>query len=91
MDTYGYSAETIIDCLDYVYNILKKQKKVETIYIVNPTTLDQRMRYKGKQNIESLNLAAAAQTEIREYIVPIKENTNGRKKITYDPDEWLDD
>jgi hypothetical protein len=53
--------------------------------------VDEMMRYKRKQNIESLNLAAAAQTEIREHIVPIKENTDGRKKITYDPDEWLDD
>ena len=91
MNTYGYSDETIVDCLDYIYNVLKKQKKVETIYLVNPTTVDEMMRYKRKQNIESLNLAAAAQTEIREHIVPIKENTNSRKKITYDPDEWLDD
>jgi hypothetical protein len=27
IDTYGYSDETIVDCLDYIYNVLKKQKK----------------------------------------------------------------
>lgn len=91
IDTYGYTDETIVDCLDYIYNVLKKPKKVETIYLVNPTMVDEMMRYKRSQKIKSLNLAAALQTEIREHIVPIKENTNSKEKITYDPDEWLDD
>jgi len=91
IDTYGYSDETIVNCLDYIYNVLKKPKKVETIYLVNPTMVDEMMRYRRNQNIKSLNLAAALQTEVREHIVPIKENTSSKEKITYDPDEWLDD
>jgi hypothetical protein len=49
------------------------------------------MKYRRKQKVQSLNLAAALQTEVHEYVVPIKENTSSRKKIMYDPDEWLDD
>ena len=53
--------------------------------------VDEMMQYQRRQNVKSLNLAAALQTEVREHIVPIKENIGGRKKVSYDPDEWLDD
>jgi len=91
IDNYGYSDETIINCLDYVYNVLRKPKKSVTLYFVNPSMVDEMMKYRRKQKVQSLNLAAALQTEVREYVVPIKENTSSRKKIMYDPDEWLDD
>ena len=39
---------------------------------------------------EAANVVRAAQTEIKEYIVPIKENTN-IKKESWNPDDWLED
>ena len=46
IDTYGYTDETIVNCLDYIYNVLKKPKKVETIYLVNPAMVDEMMRFR---------------------------------------------
>ena len=90
IDTYGYTDETIVNCLDYIYNVLKKPKKVETIYLVNPTMVDEMMRYRRNQHTESLNLVRAIQqTEYKEYIVSIQESKNKKKEIL-DSDEWLD-
>ena len=90
IDTYGYSDETIVNCLDYIYNVLKKPKKVETIYLVNPTMVDEMMQYRRNQHAGSLNLVRAIQqTEYKEYIVSIQEPKDKKKEIL-DSDEWLD-
>ena len=89
MDTYGYSDETIVDCLDYIYNVEKKKKFAETLYLINPATMDKMKAYQREKNNESLKLAAATTTKFNEYIAPIQANKN-KVKIEYDPDEWLD-
>lgn len=89
-DMYGYTDDTIVDCLDYVYNIEKTQKKSPTLFFVNPTTIEKMKQYQRKEKTKNMNLAQAMQQETHEYLVPIKENNTSQKKI-YDPDEWLGD
>lgn len=88
-ETYGYTDNAIIDCLDYIYNVEKKKKFAETLYLINPATMDKMKAYQREKNNESLKLAAATTTKFNEYIAPIQTNKN-KVKIEYDPDEWLD-
>lgn len=89
-ETYGYTDDIIIDCLDYIYCVEKKKKLAESLCLVNPTTVEKMLQYKSAKEHEGLSIAQAAQIETKEYIVPIKEN-NKQKKESWDPDDWLDD
>jgi len=88
IENYGYTDDMIVDCLDYIYNVEKKKKLTETLFLVNPYTMDKMKQYKKAQERASMQLAAATNTTMHEYIAPIQENPV--KKKTFDPDEWLD-
>ena len=90
IQTYGYTDDTIIDCLDYIYNIEKKKVLSESLCLVKPPMVDKMMRYKRAKENESFKLAQAMNMETVEYIVPIKEN-NVSNKVILDPDTLLED
>lgn len=90
IDTYGYTDDTIIDCLNYVYEIEKIQKKKPTLYFVTPPMVDKMKQYKHAEQSKAMSLVQATKQEIYEHIVPIKENIKNKKTI-YNPDEWLGD
>ena len=90
IDNYGYTDSIIIDCLDYIYNIEKKKKLSESLFLVNPVMVDKMVQYKKSQNNEAMRLAAAMQTKTKEYVAPVQKQKQ-IKKIEYDPDEWLED
>ena len=52
-ETYGYTDDTIIDCLDYLYKVEKYKKFVESIALVTPTTVERAQRYKKKKEQET--------------------------------------
>ena len=92
IDTYGYTDQTIIDCLNYLYNIKHTKKLAESLYLVNPTNVEEMLSYKRAKSFEAAILAKAMQTETKEYIVPTQKKKNDNKNIIeYDLDEWLDD
>ena len=86
IDTYGYTDDTIVDCLDYIYNIEHKKKLVESICLVNPTTINKMINYK---QTKARQMTQALGTETKEYVVPIKEKII--QKDEWNPDDWLDD
>lgn len=88
-DNYGYTDNVIIDCLDYIYNVENKKKLVESLTLITPEMVNRMKLYQKKKQTESIKLTQAMQQEVKEHIVPIKENKE-KKKIDYDPDEWLD-
>lgn len=88
-ETYGYTDNSIIDCLDYIYNVEKKKKFSETLFLVNPATMNKMKMYKREKEKESLKLAAAITTKTNEYVAPVQVEKK-KSKIEYDPDEWLD-
>lgn len=90
-ETYGYTDDIIIDCLDYIYNVEKKKKTSESLCLINPITVEKMLKYKRNQTIMAQELTQAMQTELKEYIVPIKENTKKVKITTWNPDDWLED
>lgn len=87
---YGYTDDVIIDCLDYIYNVEKKKKLAESLCLIKPPMVDKMMRYKRAKENEGLQLAQAINTEMNEYIVPVKENKKINKVIN-DPDAWLEE
>ena len=89
-NTYGYTDSAIIDCLDYIYNEKKMSKLAESLALVNPRSMMEMKAWRSGKKAQAGDIAAAiANTEIKEYIVPIKENTKKREKINLD-DALLD-
>ena len=89
-NTYGYSDEILIDCLDYIYNVKNFKKFVESLCLISPSMVDEMMQYKRSKMKQGFQLARATQTETIEYIAPIEKDKK-KNKIEYDPDDWLDD
>lgn len=86
-ETYAYSDDTIVDCLDYLYNIRGMKKLSETLVLVTPEAVNDMMKYKQKkteQLVKSMNM------KTEEYVVPIQK-VKERKKVIWDSDDWLDD
>ena len=89
-DKYGYTDNTIIDCLDYVYNIQKKKKLSESLYFVTPTNVELMLRYKKTQEYNSNKIIDAMKTQFKEYYVEVRENIKSNKTIG-NPDDWIND
>ena len=91
IDTYGYTDQTIIDCLDYLYNIKKMKKLSESLCLITPSTIQEMFNYKKQKSFEITYMTKAFETEMVEHIIPTPKRKKQIKKIEYDPDEWLDD
>ena len=91
IETYGYTDDVIIDCLDYIYSIEKKKKLAESLFLVNPPTVERMMRWKRSKQTEANILAAAyTSTETREHVVSIQENKRHNKEIL-NADDFLEE
>ena len=91
IDTYGYTDDVIVNCLDFIYNIDKKKKLSESLCLVNPTTVNRMMNYRRSEENKIKRMAnmITEAEQIKPHIVPIKKKEN--KKQSWDSDEWLDD
>lgn len=87
---YGYTDDTIIDCLEYIYNVKKMNKLSDSLCLIKPPMVEQMIQYKKRQNQVTNNIVNAAATSTQEYIVPAQKMTE-QKNNTWNPDEWLDD
>lgn len=91
IDTYGYTDDTIIECLDYIYNVEKKKKYVESLCLVTPSMMEKMMRYKKQQDRQAWTVANAfaAADKIKVHIVPGKQKEEQLKD--WDPNDFLDE
>ena len=83
INTYGYTDEIIVRCLDYLYKIENKKKISESLCIINPSSVDRMLNYEKRNQMQSLKLVRAIDNfHSKEYIVPIKEeNKKDKEKI----------
>lgn len=89
-DTYGYTDEAIVDCLDYIYNEKHMNKLKDSLGLVNPRSMAEMKKWRANKKATAGSIAASIATmETKEYIVPIKENTRKREKLNLD-DALLD-
>ena len=90
-ETYGYTDDAIVDCLDYIYNVEHKNILAESLGLVGPRSMNNMKAWRADQKARAGSIAAAiANTEMKEYIVPIRENKTHKKEINLE-DALLDD
>lgn len=91
MTEYGYTMDTITECLRYVYDIKKIIPIKATLYFVTPIMIDEMNKYKRMQKAEGNSLAQAMNiTTITEHIVPEKKEVK-ETKPKFDFDSFFDD
>lgn len=84
-DTYGYTDDAIIDCLEYIYNVEHMNKLKESLGLVNPRSMQNMKVWRANKKAQGGNIAAAiANMETHEYIVPIRDKKNVKKEINLD-------
>ena len=84
-DTYGYTDDAIVDCLDYIYNVEHMNKLKESLGLVNPRSMANMKSWRAGKKAQASSLAAAIiNTEVKEYIVPVQENKKKKKEINLD-------
>lgn len=84
-DTYGYTDDAIVDCLEYIYNVKHKKVLKESLGLVNPRSMVEMKAWRAEQKAKASGLAAsAANTQVVEHRVLIRENTKKRAEINLD-------
>lgn len=89
-DTYGYTDNTIIDCLDYIYTVKKMKKLSESLALIKPSMIEEMMNYKKREEFNNNKIIAAMNTEMKEYVVPLPKRKE-KKKEKMNPDDYLFD
>ena len=85
MDTYGYTDDAIVDCLEYIYNVEHMNKLAESLVLVGPKNMAKMKAWRADRNARASGIAASiANTEMKEYIVPVRENKSKKKEINLD-------
>ena len=89
-NTYGYTDDTIINCLDYIYTVKKMKKLVESLVLINPSMVEEMMTYKKREDYTNNKIITAINTEMKEYVVPLPKK---KEKIIekLNPDDYLFD
>ena len=84
-DTYGYTDDAIVDCLEYIYNVEHMNKLKESLGLVGPRSMANMKAWRADKKARASSIAAAiATTETKEYVVPIRENKKKRAEINLD-------
>ena len=85
MESYGYTDDAIVDCLDYIYNVEHMNKLTESLGLVGPRSMANMKKWRATKKAQANSIAAAAiNMETKEYIVPVRENTKKKKEINLD-------
>ena len=85
MEAYGYTDDAIVDCLDYIYNVEPMNKLAESLALVNPRSMTNMKSWRAFRKAQASGIAASiANTEMREYIAPVRENKTKKKEINLD-------
>lgn len=91
-DTYGYTDDAIIDCLDYIYNVEHMNKLKESLGLVNPRSMNNMKAWRADKKARASSLVASIATmETKEYIVPIQEKKKKVKQEINLDDALLDE
>ena len=84
-DTYGYTDDAIVDCLEYIYHVEHMNKLKESLGLVTPINMAKMKKWRAsKSGVAGGIAAAAANTEVNERVVYIRENTSKKEKLNLD-------
>ena len=81
-EIYGYTDDAIVDCLEYIYNVEHMQKLKESLGLVNPRSMAEMKKWRAAGKAQAGGIAAAiATTQMKEYVVPVRENKRKKEEI----------
>lgn len=80
-EKYGYTDSTIIECLNYLYNVEHNNKSIVSLYLVTPTNVEKAIQWKRERKEQANSLIAAMEEEHREIVFPLKQNKKSNKEI----------
>lgn len=82
---YGYTDDVIVDCLEYIYEVEKKDKLTESLALVTPYFVAKMKSWKAQQKaLGGRLLAASEKTEVETRIVNIPEPKSTKEEINLD-------
>ena len=88
-ETYGFTDDTILQTLEYLFRVKHFNKGFESLGLVNPQSVDEAKRYFKKQKEELEKMKQAEEARVRDLIVPIKKKE--RKLNLLDINDYLED
>lgn len=83
-DTYGYTDDTIADCLDYIYNVRHFKKLAESLVLVNPSMVADMRKWKASEAGKAGGIIAAMMAPTEHIEVEIQENEDKEEEINFD-------
>lgn len=91
IEKYGYTDQTIVNCLDYLYNVLGNKKLSESLCLVTPSNIEKMLQYKKNQEYKSNKIAEAFIENMNNKVEPqrihIRENVT--EKNEWDVDDYF--
>lgn len=101
MNTYGYTDQIIIDCLDYIYNVDGKKKLSESLCMIKPAVVERMLKYKKAIEYKVNKIASTfvnglamsdvfnTDTTTATCFIKPRENMKEKKQTTWDNDNYL--
>ena len=89
-DEYGYTDNTIIDCLKYVYETAGAKKIVNSLCLVTPTNVEKMMKMKRRQTVTANHFESALNMKYNKEVISYREAPK-KKDIHLDIDSILED
>ena len=88
-ETYGFTDDTILQTLEYLFRVKHFNKGFESLGLVNPQSVDEAKRYFKKQKEELEKMKQVEEARVRDLIVPIQKKE--RKLDLLDINDYLED
>ena len=84
-ETYGYTDDAIVDCLEYIYNVEHMNKLKESLGLVNPRSMANMKKWRAEKQGQAGSLVAAmTNTEVTKEVVPFNVQKNIKKTTVLD-------
>lgn len=91
-ETYGYTDQTIIDCLEYAYTVKGYVVLEKALGIVKPPLVEEMLQYKRAKEFKENQIVNAIIDGTNKKNLPqikVRENMKPRKKSTWDDENFL--
>ena len=89
MNRYGYTDNTIIECLKFMYNVLHYEKIKPTLGLVTPFNVEKMMQYKKTQDYKNNQIAQSFINNINPETIRVHIKENVQENNNFNIDEFL--
>lgn len=88
---YGFTDDTIVMALDYLFNIKKLDKSFESLGLINPESVDEARSYFASINSKAKNLKESLMNmNVETVTIPVMPNNRVPKKDLLNPKDYLE-